>query len=91
MPTTFLNLTDLDNRIRDFEERFQIDSVEMLQNESARARISEDLLLRWEAYLKQRVYLRDQNMERHSTYLYDVRRGDPITEHQEADEVAFAA
>ncbi len=91
MPTTFLNLTDLDNRIRAFEQRFGVSSVEMLQDASVRASISEDTLLKWEAYVRQRVYLRDVNVDCHSSYLDQVHPGDPAESRQESDELAFAA
>src|SRR5579859_7182713 len=59
MPTTVLNLTDLDNIIRRFEKAYNVTSVAMLKDETVRSKISEDALLRWETYVEQRVRLRD--------------------------------
>ena len=70
MPTTVLNLTDLDNLIRDFEQRYAVSSVDMLKEKSTRDRIPEDDLLRWETYVYQRVRLRD---------MYDQMRGDYLS------------
>jgi hypothetical protein len=69
MPTTFLNLTDLDNIIRRFEKAYNVSSVDMLKDEATRAKISEDALLRWETYLEQRVRLRDLSEQTHRQYL----------------------
>ena len=92
MRTTVLNLTDLDNRIRDYENRFGATSVEMLQDESVRARISEDILLKWETYVRQRSYLREMNLDCHRTYLDHLRPAKQPTKHrQEADDLAYAA
>ena len=92
MPTTYLNLTDLDKRIRDFESRYQITSYDMLRDDSARSRISEDVLLRWETYVRQRVYLRDLNDHRHSEYLSHIRsKGTTSKQEQQSNELVFAA
>lgn len=92
MPTTYLNLTDLDNRIRDLEHRHQVTSYDMLKDESVRSRISEDVLLRWETYVRQRVYLRDLNNHRHSEYLSHIRSQEkPAKRHEQPDELVFAA
>lgn len=69
MPMTMLNLTDLDNRVRSFEKLYGVSSVEMLRDDSFRARISEDVLLQWEAYVSQRVWLRESSDEMHREYL----------------------
>jgi hypothetical protein len=69
MTMTMLNLTDLDNLVRSFEKLYGVSSVEMLRNESFRAQVSEDVLLRWEAYVSQRVYLRESYDETHREYL----------------------
>jgi len=69
MTMTMLNLTDLDNLIRSLEKLYGVSSVEMLRDEAFRAKISEDVLLRWEAYVSQRVWLRESNDETHREYL----------------------
>ena len=69
MTMTMLNLTDLDNLIRSFEKLYGVSSVEMLRDESFRSKVSEDVLLRWEAYVSQRVWLRESNDETHREYL----------------------
>ena len=72
MPTTILNLTDLDNIIRRFEQQYQVTSLEMLKNTAVRSKISEDVLLRWETYVEQRIRLRDASDRTHRCYLSDV-------------------
>lgn len=74
MTMTMLNLTDLDNLIRSFEKLYGVSSVEMLRDESFRAKVSEDALLRWEAYISQRVFLRESNEEMHREYLSRLAR-----------------
>jgi hypothetical protein len=69
MRIIYRNLTDLDEIIRKFEEQYKIGSVEMLKDQSARAKISEDDLLKWEAYVTQRRRLLDHNAEIHREYL----------------------
>lgn len=92
MPTTFLNLTDLDNRIRDLENRYQTTSYEMLRDETVRSHISEDVLLRWETYIRQRVYLRDLNDHKHSEYLSHIRsKGETSKREQQSNELVYAA
>lgn len=92
MPTTVLNLTDLDNRIREYEHRFQTTSLEMLTDECVRSRVSEDILLKWEAYVRQRAYLREESLDRRSTYLSHLRtKKKPSKRTHESDELAFAA
>jgi len=76
MPTTVLNLTDLDNRIRGFEQQYAVSSVDMLKEKSVRDRIPEDDILRWEAYIYQRVQLRD---------MYDQLRGDYLSRLPQSD------
>jgi hypothetical protein len=73
MSTTILNITDLDNLIRGFEHDYGISTLEMLKDTSARTKISEDVLLRWEAYVRQRVRLREMDAEVRSGYLATVR------------------
>jgi hypothetical protein len=65
MPTTVLNLTDLDNIIRRFEQAYSVTSVDMLKDKAVRSKISEDVLLRWETYVNQRVRLRDASEQTH--------------------------
>src|ERR1019366_6115550 len=92
MPTAYLNLTDLDNRIRDLESRYKVTSYEMLRDDSVRSRISEDALLRWETYVRQRVYLRDLNDHRHSEYLSHIRSKGKTSKHEEQpDELVLVA
>lgn len=74
MPTIFLNLTDLDNLIRTMEKTWDTSSVEMLRNESVRERIPEDVLLRWETYIRQRIHLRDASEQLRADYLAGVPR-----------------
>jgi hypothetical protein len=69
MTMTMLNLTDLDNLVRSFEKLYGVSSVEMLRDESFRAKISEGVLLRWEAYVSQRSWLRESYDVTHKTYL----------------------
>jgi hypothetical protein len=69
MSTTILNLTDLDNLIRSLEQKYGITTLDMLKDASARCKISEDVLLRWEAYVRQRVRLRDADAEVRGSYL----------------------
>lgn len=69
MPTTVLNLTDLDNLIHRFEEKYKASSIEMLRDQSVRAKISEDVLLRWESYVRNRIALREIDEETRKHYL----------------------
>jgi hypothetical protein len=91
MPTTYLNLTDLDNRIRDLERQHGATSYDMLKDCSVRSRIPEDALLRWETYVRQRVYLRDLNNYRHSEYLNRIRSKSSRAKQQEPTELSCAA
>jgi hypothetical protein len=69
MTMTMLNLTDLDNLVRSFEKLYGVSSVEMLRDDSFRMKVSEDVLLRWEAYVSQRSWLRESYAETHRAYL----------------------
>ena len=69
MPTTVLNVTDLDNLIHRFEGKYKVSSVEMLRDQSVRANISEDVLLRWESYVRNRIALREIDEETRKHYL----------------------
>jgi hypothetical protein len=73
MPTTVLNITDLDNLIRGFETLYGISTLEMLKDASTRKKISEDVLLRWETYVRQRVLLREADAQVRSQYLAKVK------------------
>jgi hypothetical protein len=76
MPTTVLNLTDLDNRIRGYEQKYEVSSVDMLKEKSVRDQIPEDDILRWETYVYQRVRLRD---------VYDRLKGDYLSKLPQRD------
>lgn len=78
MRVIYLTLNDLDEIIRKYEEKYEASSVDMLKDASVRSRISEDELLKWEAYLTQRRRLFDHNAEVHRRYL-QARRGDRQT------------
>ncbi|MGH9565057.1 MAG: hypothetical protein ACRD4F_10195 [Candidatus Angelobacter sp.] len=69
MKVTYLNLHDLDEIIRKYEEKYEAGSVDMLKDASVRSRISEDELLQWEACITQRRRLVDYNAEVHRGYL----------------------
>lgn len=69
MPTTYLDLTDLDNIIKGLEKRWRVESVDMLRDESVRARIPELVLLRWETFIRQRIMLRDHDQQVRAKYL----------------------
>ena len=69
MPTTVLNLTDLDNLIRRFEEKYGVSSLQMLTDASVRARVSEDVLLEWESYIHNLEALRELGVETRKNYL----------------------
>ena len=72
MPTTVLNLTDLDNFIHRFEEKYGVSSLQMLRDASVRARISEDVLLEWESYIHNLEALRELGEETRKNYLPNV-------------------
>jgi hypothetical protein len=92
MPTTYLNLTDLDNRIRSLENKHRASSFEMLTDESVRNRISEDVLLKWETYVRQQTQLRELNDHEHSEYLRHIGQKDKTQKAPEdSDKLVFAA
>lgn len=91
MPRTTLNLTDLDNIIRRFEQQYQITTVEMLKDSATRAKISEDVLLRWETYVEQRIRLRDASDETRRCYLSDVEEDRKPKSERPNQQAAFAA
>lgn len=68
----FLALSDIDDRIRALENKFQKSSAEFLQDKSS---VPEDESLHWEAYLDQRRQLREQHRKTHSGYLDRVTKG----------------
>jgi len=69
MPTTYLDLTDLDDLIRNFETKWGISTMEMLKEPPARKQIPENEILRWETYIRQRRQLRECYAELRSRYL----------------------
>ncbi len=69
MPTTYLNLNDLDKLIEDLEQQWSAKSVDMLKDKSVRARVPEIVLLRWETFIKQRIVLREHDGRVRSEYL----------------------
>jgi hypothetical protein len=92
MPTTVLNLADLDNLISKFEQKYHVSSLEMLRNADVRKRISEDVLLRWEMYVDQRIQLREIYHHTHSEYLSKLEvRPDSNKSPVPGDQVALAA
>lgn len=74
MTMRMLNLTDLDNTIRSFEKLYGVSSLEMLRDEAFRAKVSEDVLLRWEAYVSQRGWLREAYDTTHREYLSQLKQ-----------------
>ncbi len=91
MPTTVLNLTDLDNIIRRLEQLYQVSSVDMLKDEAVRSKISEDVLLRWETYVEQRVRLRDVSEQTHRCYLSDVEEDHRASKSERLNQQAAVA
>jgi hypothetical protein len=92
MPTNVLNLNDLDNLVRGFEQKYAATSVEMLQNNSVRDRVPEHDLLRWEAYVYHRVHLRELSESTHSKYLSQLEAGvDSEKHHVVSDQLDYAA
>jgi hypothetical protein len=69
MRITYLNLTDLDRLIHEYEEKYGVSSVSMLKDAEVRSKISEDELLKWEAYITQRLALREYHQQIHRGYL----------------------
>jgi hypothetical protein len=72
MSITYLDLTDLDNRISEYENRWNVQSIDMLKDERVRSRIPESVLLRWETFVRQRVMLRQNDIEVRSVYLSNI-------------------
>jgi len=75
MPTVFLSLADIDAKIHAYEERYHLDSMAMLKDKDARRRIGEDVILQWEAYVQQRLYLRELHYQTHRDYLSRLNQG----------------
>lgn len=69
MRVIHLNLADLDELIRRYEDKYRVSTISMLSNPEERAKISEDDLLEWEAYVSQRSALREHYEEIHRQYL----------------------
>lgn len=90
MPTTVLNLTDLDNLIHRFETKYKVSSVEMLRDPSVRAKIAEDVLLRWEGYVCNRIALREIDEETRRHYLSNLGP-ESDKSHAPSDILALAA
>jgi len=74
VPTIFLDLADLDKLIHELETEWKADSIDMLRDQSVRSRIPEHVLLRWETYIRQRLYLREYDREIHADYLSRIPR-----------------
>ena len=92
MPTNVLNLSDLDNLVRGFEQKYAATSVAMLQNKSVREKVPEHDLLRWEAYVHHRARLRELSENTHSKYLSQLEAGvDSEKHHVVSDQLAYAA
>jgi hypothetical protein len=72
MPTTYLDLADLDSLIKGLERRWGVESVDMLRDESIRALIPELALLRWETFIRQRIMLRDHDQQVRAKYLSNI-------------------
>lgn len=70
MRVIHLNLSDLEELIRQYEAKYQTSTVAMLSNSEVRSRITEDDLLEWEAYLNQRSSLREYYETLHREYLH---------------------
>jgi hypothetical protein len=91
MPTTILNLSDLDNLISDFEHQFGVSSLDMLKEQAVRRTIPEDVLLRWETYVFQRVNLRKVSEDLHREYLLKLHRESVVKAPTPSDQVELAA
>lgn len=74
MPTKYLDLADLDDLIRSFEREWKVSSLEMLMEPPVRSNIPEHVLLRWEAYIRQRIQLRENYEELRAGYLSHIPR-----------------
>lgn len=70
MRVIHLNLSDLEELIRQYEAKYQTTTVAMLSNAEVRSRIMEDDLLEWEAYVNQRSSLREYYETVHREYLH---------------------
>jgi hypothetical protein len=92
MPTTFINLADLDTLIHKLEQKYNASSFEMLKDGDVRERIPEDVLLRWETYVYQRAQLRDLYERTRSEYLSKLRvKTNSGKTQAPVDELNFAA
>jgi hypothetical protein len=92
MPTTILNLADLDNLIAKFEQKYNVSSLQMLKDANVRKQIAEDVLLRWETYVGQRIQLRELYQHTHNEYLGKLKiEPDSGRSQAPSDEVALAA
>lgn len=91
MRIVYRNLNDLDEIIRAYEEKYKISSFDMLKDQSARTGISEDELLKWEAYVAQRRRLLDHNSDVHRHYLQRPHKGTNRKPSAAYDSAAYAA
>jgi hypothetical protein len=76
MPTTYLDIADLDNLIAGLEQRWNVQSIDMLRDASIRAQIPEIVLLRWETFIRQRIVLREHDGQVRSKYLSNIPKSD---------------
>jgi hypothetical protein len=89
--TTYLDLPDLDDLIRGLEKKWAILSMEMLVNPSVRAKIPEHVLLRWEAYIRQRLQLREHYEKLRANYLSHIPQSESGNELTPKDMSELAA
>lgn len=66
---TILTLMDVENLVRSYEEKYDLTTAEFLRNDEARARIPEDDVFKWEAYIDHRRALRERHDSLHRLYL----------------------
>jgi hypothetical protein len=90
VPVKYLDLPDLDKLIEGLEKKWNISTMEMLGNPSARVSIPEIVLLKWETYVRQRLILREHYERLRADYLSHIPRtesGNSVTP-QELSELA---
>lgn len=66
---TYLSLVEVEARIRFFEQKYGVSTMEFLRNSVIRARVSEDDIFEWEAYLDHRRELRNIDEELRREYI----------------------
>ena len=91
MRVIYLNLSDLDELIREYEIQYRASTLEMLSNPEVRQRIPEDDLLELEAYVAQRSSLREHYDCMHREYLQKGRTHRAPKKNAEDDPTAYAA